>query len=192
MYAVSGLRDGSLQNQFWESNEARVYAGRQGDRAGEAFERKVAEALQAVGLRATPRRSIPGLLNEHVEEDLGDIDVFALSSDGRTALLMEAKNLRVCRTEAEVAARMTKYRGRMVARGDREEPDKLLKHLRRIAYVRDHADRLAEQLGLPNAPQIRGLMVFDAPQPMNFHRLDDIADAESCMLDNLIDVVVRG
>src|SRR5690606_34212766 len=37
MYAVSGLRDGSLQNQFWESNEARDYAGRQGDRAGEAF-----------------------------------------------------------------------------------------------------------------------------------------------------------
>ena len=106
--------------------------------------------------------------------------------------VIEAKSLKLCRTEAEVAARMMDYAGKM--RQDskgREKPDKLLRHIRRVQYLRENAQRLGERLGLPRQPRIHGLMVVDAPQPMNFYMLEKNPDAHSCPLDDLIGVASR-
>lgn len=95
---------------------------------------------------------------------------------------IEAKNLRFCRTEGEIAARMTEYQGAMRtnSRGV-EKPDKMLRHLKRLRYLRDNAARLGECLHLPSTPVVRGVMVMEAPQPMNFHELIEDCDATSCM-----------
>jgi hypothetical protein len=122
---------------------------------------------------------------------MGDVDVFAISADHSTVWVIEAKNLRFCRTESEIAARMTEYKG--VMRQDRhgkEKPDKMLRHLNRVRYLREYSALLGERLHLPSKPVVRGMMVVDAPEPMNFHMLERDSDAGSCMLDEL-DAIVR-
>jgi hypothetical protein len=55
MYSLSGLMDGSLQNQFWTSDVARRYVGEVSAAAGPRFEESVAEKLRGIGLRAWVR-----------------------------------------------------------------------------------------------------------------------------------------
>ena len=184
MYAISGLREGELQGTYWDSPVARSHAGAMAKANGEAFERSVEERLNALGLNARMRCSLSSLLNEKVDPQYGDIDVFAVAKDKRTVWVIEAKNLRLCRTETEVAARLSEYRGRMVedSKG-REKPDKLLRHIRRVEYLRARLSALAKNLKLEGLQAVKGLLIVDAPQPMNFHMLDQLADAESVFLD---------
>ncbi|RYD85708.1 MAG: hypothetical protein EOP84_01565 [Verrucomicrobiaceae bacterium] len=187
-YAVGGLHYGSIHNEFWRSAAAKAYAGSRSDALGMEFENKVCATLNAAGFNATPRRTLPDLLRRGMETDFGDVDVFAISPDGKTLWVLEAKNLRLCRTEVEVAARMTEYRGK--SRTDdkgKERPDKLLKHLRRVSHLRDNADRLRETLKLSCIPTVRGLVVVDAPQPMNFSKREELPDGHTYMLDDLLD-----
>jgi hypothetical protein len=137
MYALGGLMEGSLSNQFWVSAEARRYAGAAGKAAGDAFEGTVAATIKALRLEAWPRCKLSWALKEKVPDELGDIDVLALSLDHRRVWVIEARNLRLCRSEAEVAARLSEYRGRMIrdSKG-REKPDRMLRHIRRVEYMR--------------------------------------------------------
>ena len=151
---------------------------------GEDFEKLVENRLNGLGLNARVRCSLSALLNEKVDPQFGDIDVFAIAKDKRTVWVIEAKNLRLCRTETEVAARLSEYRGRMIkdSKG-REKPDKLLRHIRRVEYLRARLPALAKNLKLDGLQAVKGLLIVDAPQPMNFHMLDQLADAESLFLD---------
>lgn len=192
MYAIGTMHEGSIHGEFWSSSEARKYAGRRADELGREFEDEVASKLNGLGLDASTRRTVNDLLQQGSDADLGDVDVFAISADQSRVWVIEAKNLRLCRTESEVAARMTEYRGRM--RSDRkgiERPDKMLRHLNRVRHLRNHAQELGQRLGLSAAPEVEGLLVVDAPQPMNFHMLDDSPDARSCMLDDVASTIAR-
>lgn len=191
-YAIGGLHQGTLHNEFWISNEAKAYAGKRADEEGRAFEDKVASALDKAGWSAKPRQSISGLLEMQLADDLGDIDVFAVDATQGIVWVLEAKNLRLCRTEVEIAARMTEYRGATFrdSKG-REKPDKLLRHIRRVRFLRENFGVLAKRLNLANPPTIRSLVVVDVPQPMNFHNLSSDPDSECCMLEDL-ESILRG
>lgn len=186
MYSISGLMDGNLNNAFWQSDQARSYAGEQGRLAGEAFEETVAQHLRELGLDATPRSKLSAILNQKVPPELGDVDVFAITEARDRVYAIEAKDLRLCRTETEAAARISEYRGRTIrdSKG-REKPDKMLRHIRRVQYLRERADAIAKNLKLPKIPEVKGLLIVDAPQPMNFHMLDDLADGDSAFLDTI-------
>lgn len=183
MYSLSGLLEGTLHNQYWTSAEARKYAGMRADVQGREFEESVAKELRTLGLTAWPRRKLSWALNEKVADELGDIDVLAVSADRRRVWVIEAKNLRLCRTEAEVAARLTEYRGRMVrdSKG-RDKPDKLLRHIRRVQYLRQRNHLLSARIHSIAQPEVRGLLIVDAPQPINFHMLDQLEDSESVFM----------
>lgn len=186
MYGISGLHEGELQGGYWDSPVARSYAGSMAKANGEKFEKSVEDRLNTLGLSARMRCSLSALLNQKVDPQYGDIDVFAVSKDKRTAWVIEAKNLRLCRNEMEVAARLSEYRGRLVkdSKG-REKADKLLRHIRRVHYLRDRLPALAKNLKLENLAAVKGLLIVDAPQPMNFHMLEEIADAQSAFLDTI-------
>jgi hypothetical protein len=188
MYSLSGLIEGTLNNEFWISEEARKYAGTQGDAAGKAFENDVAERLRGLGLEAWPRCKLSWALNEKVDNDLGDMDLLAVSPDRRRVWVIEAKNLRLCRTEAEVAARLSEYRGQMVrdSKG-RDKPDKMLRHVRRVQYLRQRRHRLCARLNLQIIPEVHGLLIVDAPQPMNFYMMERLPDSQSAVLDAIGD-----
>lgn len=94
--------------------------------------------------------------------------------------VVEAKNLRLCRSEIEVASRLYDYRGRTITdRKGKEVPDALLRHIRRVRYLRERNDALCHRLELGTPPEVRGLLVVDSPQPMNFYMLEKIEDADS-------------
>jgi hypothetical protein len=184
MYALSGLRDGHIQNQFWSSKEAKSYAGARAHAGGHAFEDRVAHKLRSLGMRAWPRRTPSCVLNEKTDPELGEIDVLAVSTDNARLWVIEAKDLRFCRTEAEVSARISEYRGRMVLdKKRREKPDKMLRHIRRVNYLRQRRDRVCAQLSLSAPPEVLGLLIVDSPQPMNFYMLDQLKDGQSTFLD---------
>ncbi len=187
-YSVSGLHQGALNNSYWDASEARRYAGARGDAAGHRFEEKVASKLRETGLEALTGCKLSKLLNQKVSDELGNIDVFAMTKDRKRAWVIEAKDLRVCRTESEVAARLSEYRGRTNkdSKG-RDQPDKLMRHIKRVQYLRDRSAALAKTLKLAQPPEIKGLLVVDAPQPMNFHMLEDVPDAASAFLDAISD-----
>jgi hypothetical protein len=190
VYAVGTLHEGSLHGEFWSSSKARQYAGRRADELGREFEDEVAARLRGFGLAVSVRRTLNDILQQSSDTDLGDVDVFASSADNSKVWVIEAKNLRLCRTETEVAARMTEYRGQ--SRPDKNgvvRPDKMLRHLNRVKYLRNHVQKLGQYRGLVSAPEVIGLMVVDAPQPMNFHMADENYDARSCMIDDLASYV---
>jgi len=191
MYQLGGMHFATVHNDdFWESREAKAYAGKRAKQIGAEFEDEVADVLKNAGFDAKPRQKVTGLLQESTDIDFGDVDVFAISFSRSDVFVIEAKNLKLCRTEAEVTARMSDYAGNMVedSKG-KQRPDKLLKHLRRVAYLREKADLLAARLGLPVTPRVHGLMVVDAPQPMNFYMLEEKPDARSCTLDDLVETI---
>ena len=55
MYSLDGLVNGSLNNNYWNSNEAKIYAGMQGNAAGLEFENSVAEKLRGLRMKAWSR-----------------------------------------------------------------------------------------------------------------------------------------
>ncbi len=65
----------------------------------------------------------------------------------------------------------------------REKPDKLLRHLHRVQYLRQRNSALCGRLKLESPPEVKGLLIVDAPQPMDFYMLEDIPDAQSVHLD---------
>lgn len=168
VHNVASAQEGGLQGEFWVSREMRSYVGSAGEKAGMDFNAQVAAEIAALGLSATPSVKPSACLNRKATDELkalGDIDVLAFSADGKHAWVVEAKNIKLCRTLAETAQRLSEYRGLTLASG---KPDNLLRHLNRVAYVRAHAEDLAKRNRLPHVPKIHGLVVIDSPQPMGF------------------------
>lgn len=188
MYSFSGLREGTLNNTYWISDAARAFAGSQGHAMGERFEDDVGERLRKLGLEVWTRRALSWALNMKVDPALGNIDVLTVSHDRRRVWVIEAKNLRLCRTEVEIASRLVEYRGRMNRhKNGRESPDKMLRHIRRVEFMRNHAKALCSRLKLDAPPDVRGLLVVDAPQPMNFFAAGQLSDGQTVMLDAIND-----
>jgi hypothetical protein len=107
-----------------------------------------------------------------------------VSGQLRRVWVIEAKNLRLCRTEIEIASRLVEYRGRMNRhRNGRETPDKMLRHIRRVEFMRDNAKALLSRLKLDAPPDVHGLLVVDAPQPMNFFAAGQLPDGQTVILD---------
>lgn len=185
-YALVGLIEGTLHGQFFDSKEIVKFAGAQADKNGREFEDEIASQLKKWGFQAWPRKTVPSIIGTRTETDLGDVDVFAISPDKQTVLAIEAKNLKICRNESEVAARMSAYRGdEKIDTKGRKRPDKLRKHLIRVSKLKSNAEKIAKTFSLPNTPKIRGLLVFNTPQPMNFFMFEKFDNAECCEFDEL-------
>lgn len=177
LHNLSGALTGSLQGRFWSSKEMRSRVGRAANRLGMAFNDAIAEDLRALGL-ATDASVAPWACLNHKATPtiklLGDIDVLAFSPDRRHAWVIEAKDIKLCRTLGETARRLSDYRGQPRSDG---KPDNLLRHLDRVAYVRAHVADLAKRLKLDAVPQVHGLVVVDTPQPMIFVEANPSIDA---------------
>lgn len=188
LHNLSGALTGNLQDRFWSSKEMRSHVGRAANRAGMAFNDGIAEDLRALGLPADASIAPWACLNHKATPTiklLGDIDVLAFSPDRRHAWVIEAKDIKLCRTLGETARRLSDYRGQVRAGG---KPDNLLRHLDRVAYVRTHAADLAKRLKLDAVPQVHGLVVVDTPQPMNFVEANPSIDARFVRRRDLPDV----
>jgi hypothetical protein len=175
---LGGAMSGSLQNAFWESAAMRRYAGTRGGASGMGFNLEVAAAVRAMGLRAEVEKSLAWCRQSEATPELvalGDVDVLVISPDQRRVWVVEAKELKLCRTLGEAARRLSDYRGLMRPDG---KPDKLLKHLRRVAHLRMHVSDLRKTLGLAVDPAVSGVVIVGAPQPMEQAPANFDADAK--------------
>lgn len=79
-----------------------------------AFNHKVADAARSLGMRAEVEwgvaRSTDAIGKPELTR-LGDLDVLAVSPDRRRVWVLEAKELKLCRTLGEAARRLSEYRG---------------------------------------------------------------------------------
>lgn len=185
LHNLAGALQGGLQGKFWSSPQMRSHVGAMAERTGLDFNIRAAEVARETGARAFDSVPLSDAL-QHRGTDavkrLGDIDILAFSQDGLHGWVIEAKDIRFCRTLGETTSRLSEYRGHTDSRGRR---DNLRKHLDRVDYVRAHAADLAKRHALPAAPIIHGLVLFDSPQPMKFMPRHASPDAQFMMLDDL-------
>lgn len=95
--------------------------------------------------------------------------MLAVSRDDDIVWVIEAKDLKLCRTLGETARRLANYQGRSDEKG---RPDALLKHLRRVAFLRENAHDLSIRLGCSKTPRVCGLVVVKAPHRRAAGRAD--------------------
>jgi len=188
MHNVMGAAYGTLQGRFWSSPAMRSYSGKVASGLGLEFNESVADKLKQLNLRAWPSVSPSWCLNHKRTEEvtrLGDIDVLAVSPNDKVVWVLEAKDLKLCRTMGEAARRLSDYRGRIKKNG---APDELLKHMRRVEYLRSHADLLIGRLKLPGVPKVCGVLIVSSPQPMQQLQHEFSADSTVVMLDKIASV----
>jgi hypothetical protein len=185
---LSGAMTGGLQGRIWESPLMRSHAGRIAEAVGIEFNREVAAAIGALGLRTWAGAKPAWCLNAKADDAMksyGDVDVLAVDSSGRHVWVVEAKDLKLCRTLGESARRLSEYRGLTLPDG---KPDKLLRHLRRVELLRDNAAALCGRLGIEAPPAVHGVVVVRAPQPMERAGLHPARDARCVHLDDIGEV----
>jgi hypothetical protein len=188
VHNISGAMTGTLQNGFWSSREMRSFASSSGSQAGIEFNDEVARDLKGMGMDAWPSALPSRWLNTKKTPEvvrLGDIDVLAISQNRKVVWIIEAKDLKLCRTLGETCRRLGEYRGVSDARG---RPDALLRHLRRVSYMRTNADKLAAVLNISSVSKICGLIVVNSHQPMNQLRGEFRADAHVISLEDIAEI----
>lgn len=188
VHNLSGAMAGGLQNLFWSSDQMKSFASACGGREGLEFNEEVARELKFLGLRTWPSEKPSSCLNLKKTPEvvaLGDIDVLAITENGTCAWVVEAKDLKLCRTAGETAARLNDYRGKVDQKG---RPDALLKHMRRVEFVRANASLLKKRLGLSVEPKVHGIVIVKAPQPMAQLQIEYSADATTAMLEDVAQI----
>jgi hypothetical protein len=184
VHNISGAAQGVLQNEFWTSAEMRAYAGAAGARIGIEFNESLARQLTTLGYAATPSVKPWACLNQKNTDEtgrFGDIDVLVVAGRKRV-WVCEAKDLKMCRTLGEVASRLSEYRGQIMKNG---KPDKLLRHLKRVEYLRTNASHLAKRLSLDSEPTVHGILIVNSPQPMQQLVGEYSQDTTVVMLDRI-------
>lgn len=191
VHNVSGALGGDLQSGFWSSRAMLQFSSRQGARSGLEFNQTAADAVTAQGLQTWVGRGMSWCLERKQSEELdrlGDVDVLAFSASDNLVWVIEAKDLKLCRTLGEVARRLASYQGKIDKKG---RPDALLRHLRRVTFLRDNADDLRKRLGVRQTPRVCGLVVVKSLQPMMQLSGTFYDDARVALLDRLDEIPWR-
>ena len=182
---LGGALTGALQNEFWSSREMQKFASRRGEETGLAFNDELARELVSLGLEAHASAKVTWCLNHQGTDEvkrLGDVDVLVISPDRTRVWVIEAKDLKLCRTLGETARRLSEYQGKPKSNG---KPDNLMKHLTRVEYVRKHVADLQKRFNRAKTPSVSGMVVMGSPQPMEMITIPGGKDAVTVRKDGL-------
>ena len=167
LYSVSSLIHGLSNQRLLLSKEARRFAGQRGMIEGIKFQERVAAQISGSLLQVEVGWTLSKILHRKVSHKFGDVDILVINHKDSLVWVIEVKNLRLCRTSYEIASRISEYRGEeVIDRQGKKRPDKLLRHMRRVEYLRRQAPTLMGRFELSEVPSVRGLLVFDSPQPV--------------------------
>lgn len=142
-----------------DSPEMRKVVGRRRELEGRGFNDQVAEIVERSGNAKALRRvgKVGGLRLGSPDEDLGDIDVFAVNAKKNSLLLIECKNLNVARTPWEFSSELT-----TLFRGDEDQESVVERHSRRVDWVAAHLSEAAVHFGIPLRKfKVEGVIVLD-------------------------------
>ena len=173
--------EGALPETFWSSPEMKAWSINATARESAEFAKDVGHQLEKLGLEVEVEVYASKILNAKAPPELGDIDVFAVERARNRVWIVEVKDLGLCRSQREIALRLADYAGQVKSSG---RPDPMMKHLRRVRYVREQAEALAKRNRLTEPVEVRGLLVVSTPQPMMVVEPAD-PDARVVLLDDL-------
>ena len=160
---VHNMYEGYYEPARLSSRKMRRWADKVSNTNGTEFEEEVASRLTDLGWSV--RRSIKfgEILGRDPDEDPGDIDVLAWNATGGIFLL-ECKRLQFAKTASEIAKQLSKFKGDFDEKG---RPDRLAKHLKRLALARQYTEAFSNFTGLKR-PTIEAGLVFSHTVPMQF------------------------
>jgi hypothetical protein len=170
VYVVDGVYSGRFEQTFFHSEEMRrTWWGKA--REGHTFNAAVGKALSDAGWQVRENIKLSELFNSKVDRDYGDVDVLAWRYDRDEVLVIECKDLSLARNYSEIAALLSEYQG-----GESNgEPDKLRRHLDRVALIENNKFQLKRFTGVHD-PQIKSCMTFNGVVPMQYANIDALAN----------------
>jgi hypothetical protein len=145
-----------------ESSEMRSLIGRLRDEDGHEFTKQVSELFEAQE-RFIVRREVKKIGGVRIErrrgEDLGDVDVFVAEPGVRRLRAIEAKDLAVARTPAELSNELA-----ATFKSTATHQAAIDRHVERVEWLRERIPDVLAWLGLEDDPDqwsVDGLMVLD-------------------------------
>lgn len=153
-------------------------------RKGHAFEKAVCEKFKNSGYEALLGQKVTTLINDKLEQDYGDVDVFAWKPGENSFLAIECKDLKMAKTANEIAEQLNRFSGQILPNGER---DNLLKHIDRCNIMRSRSADIAKTVGGYNGKSIsiRGVVCFSKPVPLQY-MASRFPDISFVTIDNII------
>jgi len=141
------------------SMEMKRLVGKYRERHGRTFNDQVAASIEPNDYTLVRKRvkKIGGLRIGAPDEDLGDIDVLALSPKGNRVLLVECKALNIARTPWEFASELD-----TLFRGSGGKDSVVDRHRRRMTWIESHAAETSDLFGISARRfHVDGVVVVD-------------------------------
>jgi len=175
------LLDGELPNEYFRSQTMRSWVGEVNRNIGRSFETLVRDEFTEAGLSA---RDGVSMHEFGANDSYGDLDVLVWDEQYATIYAVECKHLRIARTVAEIGEQLRSFKG--------EEGERMVRHLRRCQWLKDHSCELFRVIRASPRPHVVvPVLVTSTIVPMQF--VENIASlgSEIVTFDDIAEFISR-
>ena len=157
-FLMESIQAAALPVEFFTSAAMRKFRGSVAETLGHAFTADVEAALREMGWESLAEVEMRTL---GAPKEYGDVDVLAWKAGDARILVVECKRLQPARALGEIVERLNEFRG--------ESLDRLGRHLRRAAWVRDNLGLVRKRIKAPSGTvDVVPLLVTNIGVPMQF------------------------